>query len=145
MTRDRPDLGALLNRLAIAVAQHESPLLRSHQLEMWDYVVLNGLEHGSAPTQTQLAAAIGRDKTRLIQTLDRLEDLGLLHREPDPNDRRNRIVSLTTDGRAVLAASRDDIRAMESDLLAHLTASDRAGFIRALMTLVEAITRSEEG
>ena len=104
---------------------------------MWDYVVLGGLENGSAPNQVQLAVSVSRDKTRLIGTLDRLEDLGLLHREPDPFDRRNRVVSLTAAGRSVLAACRADIRAMETDLLVNLTTSDRAVFIRALLTLAD--------
>jgi DNA-binding MarR family transcriptional regulator len=142
VARTRPDLGALLHRLTTTVAQRELPLLRVHQIEMWDYVVLSGLEHGPAPTQSQLAVSVGRDKTRLIQTLDRLEDLGFLRREPDPDDRRNRIVTLTAAGRSVLAACREDIRAMESDLLANLTRSDRAAFVRCLVTLTEA-TRSE--
>jgi DNA-binding MarR family transcriptional regulator len=137
MVRERPDLGVILHRLTSAVAQRELPLLRAHQIEMWDYVVLGGLEHDAAPTQAQLAAAVGRDKTRLIAILDRLEARGLLHRTPDPDDRRNRIVTLTNAGRTLLAACRRDIRAMEADLLSTLSAPDRAAFVRALSRLAE--------
>jgi len=137
MVRERPDLGVILHRLTSAVAQRELPLLRAHQIEMWDYVVLGGLEHDAAPTQAQLAAAVGRDKTRLIAILDRLEARGLLHRTPDPDDRRNRIVTLTNAGRTLLAACRRDIRAMEADLLSTLSAPDRAAFVRVLSRLAE--------
>jgi len=140
---DRPDLGVLLHRLTTAVARRELPLLRAHEIGLWDYVVLGGLQRGPAPTQAQLAVSVGRDKTRLIQTLDRLEDRALLRREPDPRDRRNRIVTLTARGRSVLAACRADIRAMETDLLTHLAPSDRAAFIRHLMTLVESTNGDE--
>ncbi len=143
VARDRPDLGVLLHRLTSALAQRELPLLRAHQIEMWDYVVLGGLEQGPAPTQAQLAISVARDKTRLIQTLDRLEALALLHREPDPADRRNRIVTLTAAGRSVLATCRRDIRAMESDLLATLTTSEGAAFIRSLSALVESTSGNE--
>lgn len=143
VARDRPDLGVLLHRLTVAVAKDELPLLRAHQIEMWDYVALGGLEHGPAPTQAQLAASVGRDKTRLIQTLDRLEALGLLERLADPADRRNRIVTLTTAGRSVLAACRKDIRAMESELLVNLPTLDRAAFIRNLLALIESISARE--
>lgn len=105
MAPDRPDLGSLLHRLTVAVAQRELPLLHAHQLQMWDYVVLGGLEHDSAPTQAQLAAAVGRDKTRLITILDRLETRGLLSRTPDPDDRRNRIVTLTEAGATLLKSA----------------------------------------
>jgi len=144
MARDRPDLGVMLHRLTSTVAQRELPLLRTHRIEMWDYVVLGGLEHDFAPTQAQLAAAVGRDKTRLIANLDRLEARGLLHRTPDPNDRRNRIVTLTDAGRTLLAECRRDIRAMESDLLSTLSSPDRTAFVRALSSLAES-TREDTG
>ncbi len=144
MARERPDLGVMLHRLTSAVAQRELPLLRVHELEMWDYVVLGGLEHDSAPTQAQLATTVRRDKTRLIVILDRLEARGLLHRTPDPDDRRNRIVTLTDAGRILLAECRRDIRTMESDLLSTLSSPDRTVFVRALSSLAES-TREDTG
>jgi len=144
VARERPDLGTLLHRLTSTVAQRELPLLRAHRIEMWDYVVLGGLEHDSAPTQAQLATTVRRDKTRLIAILDRLEARGLLHRTPDPDDRRNRIVTLTGAGRTLLADCRRDIRTMETDLLSTLSAPDRTAFVRALSRLAEA-TREDTG
>lgn len=144
MARDRSDLGVLLHRLTSAVAQRELPLLRAHHLEMWDYVVLGGLEHDSAPTQARLAISVGRDKNRLITVLDRLEARGLLHRRADPDDRRNRIVTLTGTGKTLLAECRRDIRAMETDLLSTLSAPDQTAFVRALSSLA-ASTREDTG
>jgi DNA-binding MarR family transcriptional regulator len=132
---DRQDVGVLLHRLLVVVADREAPLLRARDLGMWDYVVLGGLEHGPAPTQAQLAAATGRDKTRLIATLDRLQARGLVDRQPDPADRRNRIVGLTGAGRALLVDCRRAIRAMEADLLAAVAPDDAATFIRCLTDL----------
>jgi len=137
MVVDRPDLGVLLHRLTSTVAQRELPLLRAHRMKMWDYVVLGGLKHDSAPTQAQLATSVRRDRTRLIATLDHLEAQGLLHRTPDPDDRRNRIVTLTDAGRTLLADCRRDIRAMEADLLSTLSAPDQTAFVRALSRLAE--------
>jgi DNA-binding MarR family transcriptional regulator len=118
------DLGALLYALTRAVAAAEEPVLRAHGIEMWDYIVLARLAGRAAPTQATLAAAVGRDKTRLIPLLDRLEARSLLRRTPDPDDRRNRIVDLTPEGRALFVRCRDGIRAMEDDLLAGLGADD---------------------
>jgi DNA-binding MarR family transcriptional regulator len=129
----REDLGALLHRLVRRVLEAEIPLLVAHGVEMWDYAVLAALESGPAQTQSRLAAAIGRDKTRLINSLDRLEGRALVAREPDPADRRNRIVALTPDGRALLTRCRADVRAMEEGLLADVPAADRAAFLRTLL------------
>lgn len=132
---DREDLGALLHRLTRRILDAELPLLRAENVEMWDYAVLAALETGPAQTQARLAAAIGRDRTRLIASLDRLEQRGLVERAPDPDDRRNRIVSLTGPGRARLDRTRGAIRAMEDDLLAGVSTADREVFVRVLQRL----------
>src|SRR5690349_13414493 len=100
--------------------RREEPLLAAHDLPMWDYAVLVRLGDGAARTQAQLAESVGRDATRLIPILDRLQARGLVERTPDPADRRNRIVALTDAGRATMTSCRDAIRAMESDVLAAL-------------------------
>ncbi len=132
----RRDLGALLHALTRTVVDAEVPVLRAHGVEMWEYVVLGGLERGTSPTQAQLATAVGRDKTRLIPILDRLEARGLVRRTPDPDDRRNRMVGLTDSGRAVLAACRASIRALEGELLADLEPGEGAALIATLERLV---------
>src|SRR2546423_4063485 len=111
----RHDLGAAFAWLARAMIKAEEPVLRAHDVEMWDYVVLATLGRGPASTQSELAAASGRDKTRLIPILDRLEARGLLRRTPDPADRRNRVVALTATGRELLSSCRTAIRAMEAE------------------------------
>jgi DNA-binding MarR family transcriptional regulator len=137
---ERPELGYLLTRLMRDVMAREEPLLSAVDLQMWDYAVLSALDRGEAPTQAQLAAQTGRDKTRLIGNLDRLEERGFVRRVPDPADRRNRVVSLTAEGRRALGRCRAAIRAMEDDLLGELDATERAAFESALVRL----TRSKE-
>lgn len=126
----------MLHALTRTVVDAEVPVLRAHGVEMWDYVVLGRLERGAAPTQAQLAAAVGRDKTRLIPILDRLEVRGLVRRTPDPGDRRNRIVALTDAGRDLLAECRASVRALETTLLADVTPDERATLIDVLERLV---------
>lgn len=143
MAIERPELGVLLNRLLREVIEREQPILQKHELDMWDYVVLAALGTGPSPTQNELAGLTGRDKTRLIGNLDRLEERGLLSRTPDPRDRRNRIVTLTAEGNQLLASSRADIRAMEEDLLADVEARDRAGFEQTLLALTPRLERPD--
>ena len=134
---DRPELGYLLSRLMREVMAREKPILDAAGLEMWDYAVLSSLAESDAPTQAQLAAATGRDKTRLIGNLDRLEAQGMIVRQPDEADRRNRIVSLTQEGSQKMQTCREAIDAMEAELLAGLDPADRIAFERALTALVE--------
>lgn len=139
MDGQRHDLGAAFAWLARAMIKAEEPVLRAHDVEMWDYAVLATLERGPAPTQSELAAASGRDKTRLIPILDRLEARGLLRRTPDPADRRNRIVALTPAGRELVASCREEIRAMEAEFLADLDPRERATFLGVLDRLADGV------
>lgn len=133
----RHDLGASFARLTRALIEAETPILRAHDVEMWDYAVLSALEDAAAPTQSELASAVHRDKTRLIPILDRLESRGLLSRTPDPADRRNRVVALTDEGRALVSSCRAEIRAMEKAFLSTVPAAKRQAFIEVLETLAD--------
>ncbi|MCU1671098.1 MAG: hypothetical protein JWP40_4025 [Blastococcus sp.] len=84
MRSQRHDLGESFARLLRAVIALEEPVLNQHDLVMWDYVVLSALGQADAPAQAVLADSVGRDKTRLIPILDRLEARGLVRRDVDP-------------------------------------------------------------
>ncbi len=133
--QDRQDLAAMLRPLLRSLIAAEQPVLAGHGISMWGYVVLNALEDDPARTQAALAEAIGADKTRIIATLDDLQDGGLITREPDPADRRARLLSIAPAGRRVRDAVRAEIQANENRLLARLPEADRQGFLRAVAML----------
>ena len=134
---ERADLAAMLHPLTRALVAAELPVLAAHGISMWGYVVLNALEGGPARTQAALAQAIGADKTRIITTLDELQEAGLITREPDPVDRRVRLLAISAAGRAVRAAARTAIQANEDRVLARLPPADRRAFLRAARILSE--------
>ncbi|WP_433019382.1 MarR family winged helix-turn-helix transcriptional regulator [Kribbella sp. CA-294648] len=131
----REDLGSLFGRITRRLIVAEEPLLAEQGLSMWGYAVLTHLAQQPADSQLALATAIGHDKSRLIPLLDQLEHDGLIVREQDPADRRHRRVRLTTQGESRLAAVQAKIRAMEDDLLADLSATDRRALLRILTHL----------
>ncbi len=131
----RPDLAAMIVPLGRALTAAELPVLRRHGLTMWGYVVLLALREEPVRTQAALAEAIGADKTRIIGVLDELQRDGLIRREPDPADRRARLLAITASGKTRRAAAQADIQRQEEHLLAQLPAADRDGFLRALRTL----------
>ncbi len=138
----RPDLAAMVVPLGRALVAAELPVLRRHALTMWAYVVLSHLSDEPTRTQAALAQAIGADKTRIISVLDDLAERGLIDRQPDPADRRVRLLSVTAAGRRLRATVQAEIQRGEEALLAHLSAADRRGFLRALQALTAELDSS---
>jgi DNA-binding MarR family transcriptional regulator len=113
----------------------EAPVLKAHGLTMWGYVVLLALDRGTVRTQAALAEAIGADKTRIIATLDGLQDDGYIERYPDPDDRRVRVLAITDAGRTVKDAAQAEIQRGEERWLGVLDAEERRVFLRALQRM----------
>ncbi|MFX0573836.1 MarR family winged helix-turn-helix transcriptional regulator [Nocardia nepalensis] len=135
----RPDLAAMFVPLGRALSAAELPVLERHDLTMWGYVVLLGLGDEPVYTQAALAKKIRADKTRIIGTLDELQQRGLIRRDPDPADRRARLISLTPTGRTTRDRAQREIQEQENQLLATLPADDRKAFLRSLRTLWESV------
>jgi DNA-binding MarR family transcriptional regulator len=127
----RRDLAAMLHPLVRALVEAELPVLARHGITMWGYVVLNALQDAPQSTQAALAEKIGADKTRIITTLDDLQAAGLITREPDPADRRARLLSITPAGRRARREAQDEIQRNEDRLLAELPSAERKAFLRA--------------
>jgi DNA-binding MarR family transcriptional regulator len=124
-------MGPLVREMIAA----EVPVLEAHGLSMWGYIVLGALDRSPMRSQAALAEAIGADKTRIIPTLDDLQDRGYIERRPDPDDRRVRLLELTEAGRAAKDAAQREIQLGEERWLRQLSADDRRVFLRVLRQL----------
>ncbi|HEY1838651.1 MAG TPA: MarR family transcriptional regulator [Mycobacterium sp.] len=125
----------MLAELARQTVAAELPVLTEHGLSMWGYIVLTALDRSPIRTQAALAEAIGADKTRIIPTLDELQERGYIQRSPDPDDRRARLLQISESGRSVKNAAQAAIQRGEERWLGQLSAGDRDAFLRALRQL----------
>ncbi|MFZ1161618.1 MAG: MarR family transcriptional regulator [Mycobacterium sp.] len=133
--QSRPDLAEMLAELARKTVAAEQPVLAAHGLSMWGYIVLIALDRSPIRTQAALAEAIGADKTRIIPTLDELQQQGYIDRIPDPDDRRARLLEITESGRSIKNTVRAAIQHGEERWLGQLATDDRDAFLRALQQL----------
>lgn len=87
----------------------------------------------------ELAAAMGLEKTWASRLVQRLVDRKLARQTPDPADSRRKLVELTARGRA--AADRLEAAAdrCATSVLAHVPPEERAGAVRALRVLRDAV------
>jgi DNA-binding MarR family transcriptional regulator len=117
--------GLLILRLARASAWRLGRGLAESGLGWADYAVLHHLDAQGPVAQRELAAALRIQPSNIVAPLDELQRRGLLHRSPDPVDRRRHRVELTAKGRAALARATKAARTAEAELMAPLTATER--------------------
>ncbi|GGX56053.1 MarR family winged helix-turn-helix transcriptional regulator [Streptomyces minutiscleroticus] len=110
-------------------------------LESSAYGLLVRLEERGGQRATDLAAYIGVGKATMSRQLRALEELGLVAREPDPNDGRAWLVHLTEEGRARFRRAREARRAR---YVSRLAGWDREE-VAELARLLHQLNRESEG
>lgn len=87
--------------------QLEAQIRRDHGLTIARYDVLAQLDtSGGQLRLSDLASAIVLSPSGLSKLLDRMEASGLIRREPDPDDARASLATLTPEGRALVKRAR---------------------------------------
>jgi DNA-binding MarR family transcriptional regulator len=97
---------------------------------------LANLAERGALNVRELSAETGTRATTLTGVLDRLESRGYLTRELDPTDRRSFRLPLTETGQAAAARVGLAVADLEREALAHLSATQIAGF-HAVVTALQ--------
>lgn len=97
-------------------------------------------EYGPA-SQAELGRHSGIHTSDLVSTINELADGGFVRREPDPEDRRRNVVSLTTDGRKRLRRLDRTLGRVQQTLLAPLAPDEREQLRRLLTQLLDHHTR----
>jgi DNA-binding MarR family transcriptional regulator len=133
--RERPDLDpspigvvGRISRLARELEQRLEIVYREHGLEPGWHDVLATLRRSGPPYRlrpSEFSGSLMLTSSGTTKRLDRLEQAGLVAREPDPDDRRGTQISLTPAGRRLIDAVTAAHLANERDLLGALTESEQ--------------------
>ncbi|WP_448070690.1 MarR family winged helix-turn-helix transcriptional regulator [Georgenia yuyongxinii] len=124
-------LGVLLRAYQGAVGAVVGAFPHGHR----GYQVLTTVAHGDQPSQLALAAYLGIDRTVMTYLIDDLVDAGLVQRQLNPADRRQRKIVATAVGTRTLADLERRVREAEDVALAVLAPAERDVF-RALLRKV---------
>lgn len=133
--RERPDLdpspiGVVdrVSRLARELEQRLEPVYREHGLEPGWHDVLATLRRIGPPYRvrpTEFTSALMLTSSGTTKRLDRLEQAGLIAREPDPDDRRGILIALTPAGRKLIDGVTEAHLENEGRLLSALTDAEQ--------------------
>ena len=100
-------------------------------------------KHGPL-TPSELANRERVQRPTVTRVMGRLEEAGLITRAADPTDRRSSLVSISPEGRALLAAARSRKDAYLSQRLDALDDDDRATLDRAAAILERMVKEGGE-
>src|SRR3954452_22792120 len=144
--RERPDLDhspvgvvGRISRLARELEARLEPVYREHGLEPGWHDILATLRRHGAPYKlrpTDLTNASMLTSSGTTKRLDKLENAGLIRREPDPNDRRGTLIAPTGEGRSLIDALPPAHLANEASLISALDPAEQeqlAGLLRKVL------------
>ena len=94
-----------LRKASRRVSQLYDAILAPCGLRTTQRAILNHISRAGTPSVGELAVDLVMDRGALAHNLKPLERDGYVRQEVDPRDRRNRVVSLTAEGRAKLRES----------------------------------------
>jgi DNA-binding MarR family transcriptional regulator len=125
------DLSARLERLVGLLRSLSQP----DQMSMTSASTLATLDREGPSRLTVLAARQGVTQPAMTQLIARLQESGLVRREPDPADGRVVQVSITAEGKALIARRRERRARHLAVLLTQLDPEYRAALAAALPAL----------
>lgn len=128
-------VGHLLRRAHQRHAAIFQDMIGEGQLTPLQFAALVKLDDLGEVSQNELGRRTAMDAATMQGVIKRLLARGLADRKPDPGDRRRVVLSLTAEGRALIAAARPNGHAITDETLAGLSGAERRSFLALLKRL----------
>jgi DNA-binding MarR family transcriptional regulator len=126
-------------QLARAHRGRAAAMLREMDLHPGQELLLMHLLDRDGQTQSELLESVGLDHSTVSKSLRRMQEAGLLIREPAEHDRRVMVVHLTDKGRAMRGPLAAMWRALEETTARNLSAQQAETFVRTAYAIADAI------
>jgi len=125
-------IGFHLRLAQIAVFRDFATTLGALDVTPGIFAVLVLIDSNADMKQTELANAVGLDRSSMVAVIDNLERRGLVRRLTVATDRRANALHLTTAGSALLKKAKRLVAAHETRLAENLAAGERVALVAML-------------
>ena len=126
-------------QLARAHRAYAAALLREMDLHPGQELLLMQLFDRDGQTQSELLESVGLDHSTVSKSLRRMQDAGLLVREPAAHDRRVMVVHLNDKGRAMREPIAALWQTLEEASARNLSEQQTRAFVDTAYAITEAI------
>ncbi|HTU85333.1 MAG TPA: MarR family transcriptional regulator [Solirubrobacteraceae bacterium] len=141
MTRELSPVDGLA-QLSFVVQRMLEQRAAEHDLSMIQTRLL-GVLRDRKPTMNELARLLTLDKSSVSGLVERAERRGLVTRAPSRTDRRAVLVTLTSQGRALVSRAASGFERDVSALLEHLPKGDRRDLSKLVSRLLVAAAEEQ--
>lgn len=140
----QPTVLHMLHRVSQLAEQLFAQSIDATGLTARQLIVLDAVYRLDHPSQTDICAATGIDRSTLADIARRLVGKGLLARRRTKEDARAYAVRLTDEGRQVLSRALPAVLVVDQRLLAALTPAERANFTNSLQVILATADHRED-
>ncbi len=134
-------LTSQIRRADILLSRAFHQVSASHELKSGAISSLALILANPGISQSELAEQVGKDKSRIVAIIDILEERGFAHRAQSTPDRRRRALYATKEGEAFLDTLLAEVKQIENDMLALVSAEDIKHLEATLDRIVDSCTR----
>ena len=128
-------VGFLISQLGFFSSRRFTAALEPLGIGPRDFLLMRFVAASEGQSQQALAERLQIPPSRMVALVDHLEDMGLVERRPDPEDRRVRGLFLTRRGRFVLEKAGKVAIDYETQLCAGINREEREQLIDLLQRL----------
>jgi DNA-binding MarR family transcriptional regulator len=128
-------VGFLISQLGFFSSRRFTEALEPLGISPRDFLLMRFVAAADGQSQQTLAEQLGVPASRMVALVDHLEDMGLVERRPDPEDRRVRRLFITRKGRSVLEKAGKIAIDYETQLCAGINRKEREQLIDLLQRL----------
>jgi DNA-binding MarR family transcriptional regulator len=128
-------VGFLISQLGFFSSRRFTEALEPLGIGPRDFLLMRFVDASDGQSQQALADQLGIPPSRMVALVDHMEEMGLMERRPDPEDRRVRRLFLTRAGRSVLEKAGKIAIDYETQLCAGINRKEREQLIDLLQRL----------
>ena len=133
----KEDLSFVSRILRARIASSNESFFADHQVAGGEVAVLNLIGINPGLAQKELAQLVVLRKSALTKLVNELEKSGLIERRKEGADKRLNALYLTDEGQARLTRLRPDMARLQAEILAPLSAAERAILFELLWRLID--------
>ncbi|REG00578.1 DNA-binding MarR family transcriptional regulator [Asanoa ferruginea] len=138
-------LSGLTTRLLALAATHSDRVvneaLAGADARKWHYAVLATLDEFGPASQAQLSDRTRIYRSDIVAVVNELAERGQVERAPNPDDRRQNVITITTAGRRQLGKLDKLLKTAQDEVLAPLAQEERD----QLAHLLRKLARHDDG